>query len=176
MDSNIHEEDLEKVDFSEDKIEDLKFARECFGDTAFKIQRGTWSPVRTVIDINKEDNGVYSVTLSRGVFPYNTLEELKNKFIFYMKKPNKQFDELFDEAIENSNVKQAILKPPRMATRNTLTAQWIINAIRKAAFEDKTGLILHPKGNVVIISEKELKKLIGEKKKVQPIIHDEAFL
>lgn len=59
------------------------YAKECYGDQAFKIPFGTWSNKREIIHASKEEKDSYNINLSRGSFPLLRKELIEDRFKFY---------------------------------------------------------------------------------------------
>ena len=64
-----------------------KYAKEDYGDNAYQIDPGIWSPVRTILNCGKDGKDWYWVNLSRGSFPNLCLDDLKERFKFYKLTP-----------------------------------------------------------------------------------------
>jgi len=66
------------------QLQKYKYAKDNFGDMAFNIPSGVWSPKREIVYIEQGEDGLISINLSRGSFPDLTEKEVKKRFKFYL--------------------------------------------------------------------------------------------
>lgn len=70
--------------------ERFSHAKENYGDMAYKVPPGTWSPFRKIMSFYKNERGIYTINLSRGSFPLVTVTQLKTKFVFLDRKTGEE--------------------------------------------------------------------------------------